>query len=73
MTVSRIRQANATHVNKRPVSLPVWLGIDFMQEKQYCCWVSMQGFKSVNICFKLAKLNNLPNFVADMLSLNAAF
>ena len=62
-----------THANKRPVSLPVLLGIDFMQEKQRICWLKTHGFKSVNICFKLAKLNNLPNFVADMASLSAAF
>ena len=44
-----------------------------MQENALPAWGGVLGFESVNICFKLAKLNNLPNFVADMASLSAAF
>ena len=33
----------------------------------------LNGEASVNICFKLAKINNRLNFVADMPSLIAAF
>ena len=66
-------QAGFGHGHKRPVNLVASLELDFMQENAWPAWGGVLGFESVNICFKLTKLNNRPNFVADMASLSAAF
>ena len=66
-------QAGFGYGHKRPVSLIASLEFDFMQENALPAWGGVLGFESVNICFKLAKMNNGLNFMTGKLSLKPAF